>query len=185
LQKRFTNLILVLALSSASAEATMAETQHTPPVMGVSSAWTGGDLNNHNMVIPKVIHRAAVAVAPERTFLQSQNKSLLTSEQLNCEKAASAAQTKPEPVLFSNKSMEQVLDSWQLSIKHFIADANPRVTAFIKMASAKLGFPRAGSTKSQMACPPPAEIRMHLQPLSNRHSAWLMSDGRLKTVTAH
>jgi hypothetical protein len=173
LQKRFTNLILVLALSSASAEATMAETQHTPPVMGVSSAWTGGDLNNHNMVIPKVIHRAAVAVAPERTFLQSQKK------------AASAAQTKPEPVLFSNKSMEQVLDSWQLSIKHFIADANPRVTAFIKMASAKLGFPRAGSTKSQMACPPPAEIRMHLQPLSNRHSAWLMSDGRLKTVTAH
>jgi hypothetical protein len=157
-------------------------------MLGVSSAWTGGALNEtHPSKKSEFQHPAS----------QKQVSTVLTSKQpvarfqspsngrAETQTAHNETQTPSKSNLFTEKAFESILDSWQISLKHLYTDAAPRFTAFSKWASVKLGFSKGTTAPNLNTASTPEVINVHLQPVSSNHNAWLMSDGRLKTITSH
>lgn len=174
-------------MSQFGATSALAETPHGAPMLGVSSAWTGGALNEaHASKKSEFQHQAS----------QKQVSTVLTSKQsvtrlqspsngrAESQTAHNETRTPVKSNLFTEKDFESILDSWQISLKRLYVDAAPRFTAFSKWASGKLGFSKGNAPNLNTASAPEV-INVHLQPVSSNHNAWLMSDGRLKTITAH
>ena len=188
LQKHCRSLFLIIAISQFGSTSALAETPHGAPMLGVSSAWTGGAVNEaHPSKKSEFQHPAS----------QKQVSTVLTSKQplarfqipsngrAEIQTAHNETRTPNKSNLFIEKAFESILDSWQISLKHLYADAAPRFTTFSKWASGKLGFSKANTVPNLNMANTPAVINVNLQPVSSNHNAWLMSDGRLKTVTAH
>ena len=152
-------------------------------MMGVSSAWNYG-----------TDHDQKTAVKGDASQLNARKIQGSISRAVSDNKAAQAAGSQvrlPESqessfYVFDEKKMEIMFDSWQSQTKHFFADLQPKVVAFLSMASKKSGFVKGKVVPDlQMAGNTPSTIKLHLQPVSNAHGAWLMRDGRLKTVASH
>jgi hypothetical protein len=166
------------------ATAVLAETPHATPMLGVSSAWSGGELMRAHPSQNGKLQLASI----ERTSGQPASTFRIQPDvQQGNQKVRKEKRNSVESKLLNEKSLESLLDSWQINLKHLLNDAPSRLKAFLNWASHKLGFSRGGTVPNMnmKMAPSPAVIRVHLQPVSNNHSAWLTSDGRLKTVTAH
>jgi hypothetical protein len=180
--KSAASIVVIIEIFCLTASGALAETPHAPAMMGVSSAWTGGELMESH---PLKNRRLQLASAEMNSKLPASTPRIQSNDKLGNLTLKNGAQNSGEFKLFDEKSLELMLDKWQLGFKHLLAEAPSRMTAFSNWASQKIGFSKKCTVIEYKMASEPTVIKVHMQPVTNVHSSWLTSDGRLKTVTAH
>ena len=108
---------------------------------------------------------------------------------------SSSAKTSAAPKIASSQikaaksgdDLEAILDSWQKGAKRLWAAASPQVVSFFSMAMQRLGINHTDAQPKlafKQVTPKKTNLASVAVPLSNKHKAWLLPDGRLMTVAA-
>ncbi|HEY9680781.1 MAG TPA: hypothetical protein V6C86_04295 [Oculatellaceae cyanobacterium] len=175
--------LLLAALLLLTGIGAMAESPHSAPLLGVSSAY-GAD---YSITVPDPSRSAK----DKKSQGHSQPTTVALISKVNkMDRASGALSNSKTPARaseFSQEKLERTLDEWQKQMKMFWKAASPKVTEFYNWSLVKLGIKRddsvsnlpAGSTHSRGTKP------FLLRAVNEAHPVWLLRDGRLKTVTAH
>jgi hypothetical protein len=179
--KNAASIFLIIEILCLNATVVLAETPHATPMLGVSSAWTGSELMESNLLMKRGL---------AASFDRNAKQSVQTSRSRSNVQQENHALKKASPnsggcTLLNEKSLELILDNWQTNLKHLLADTPSRLATFSSWVSQKIGFSKRGTPTELKMASAPASIRVHLQPVTNNHSTWLTNEGRLKIVTAH
>jgi hypothetical protein len=159
-----------------------AESPHTPPILGVSSAYrTDYSITVRDSGSIKDKHTSGNGVQIASVTQTNTNRST-TARTVPPKDAAKASAPQFNPDKF-----EQTLDDWQKRVQAFWKTASPRVNEFYNWSLTRLGIKHDGSVpglpgnynQSRTVKP------LVLKSVNEAHPTWLLRDGRLKTVTAH